>query len=185
MDARLEDTRGAKAPAAAVKVWDPFVRIFHWSLVILFAIAFLTGDEWQKLHEPVGYVIAALIALRVVWGVIGSRHARFADFLYSPATVIGFTRDTMRLRARRYLGHNPLGGLMVLALLAMIAGISATGYMMTTDAYWGVEWVGETHEALVYATLALIALHIAGVVFASVEHSENLVRSMITGRKRP
>ncbi len=185
MDVRLEPAREAKAPAPAVKVWDPFVRIFHWSLVILFTVAFVSGDEWRKLHEPVGYVIAALVALRVVWGVVGSRHARFADFLYSPATVLGFARDMLRFRARRYLGHNPLGGLMVLALLAMIAGISATGYMMTTDAYWGVEWVEDAHKALVYATLALIALHIAGVLFASIEHSENLVRAMITGRKRP
>ncbi len=171
-------------PRDMVRVWDPFVRMFHWSLVILFAAAFVTGDEWEKLHLPIGYAVAGLVAARVIWGLIGTRHARFSDFVFAPATTLGFIADTMRLKAKRYLGHNPLGGLMVIALLLAIAGICTTGYMMTTDAFWGIEWVEETHEALVYGTLVLIALHVAGVIFASVEHSENLVRSMVTGLKR-
>jgi cytochrome b len=171
-------------PQEMVRVWDPFVRIFHWSLVILFAAAFLTGDESKRLHLQIGYVVAGLVAARVIWGLIGTRHARFSDFIYAPGTTIGFLFDTMRLKARRYLGHNPLGGLMVIVLLIAIAGICTTGYMMTTDAFWGIEWVEETHEALVYGTLVLVALHVAGVIFASVEHSENLVRSMVTGLKR-
>jgi cytochrome b len=88
------------------------------------------------------------------------------------------------LRAKRYLGHNPAGGVMVVALLLAISGIATTGYMMTTDAYWGVEWVEEAHGTLVNLTLALIGLHIAGVILASIEHKENLARAMITGRKR-
>jgi cytochrome b len=90
----------------------------------------------------------------------------------------------MRFRAPRFLGHNPAGGVMILALLAMLIGISATGFMMTTDPFWDAEWVEELHEALVYASLGLIALHVAGVVVSSVEHGENLVKAMITGRKR-
>lgn len=160
------------------------VRIFHWSLVGLFAFAFFTGDEWDRAHEIAGYAIAGLVAFRLVWGFVGSRHARFADFIRTPRTVLAFLRDTARLRAPRHLGHNPAGGAMVVALLAAISIISATGYMMTTDAYWGVGWVEEVHEVAVFATLGLVALHVAGVAIASVEHRENLVASMFTGRKR-
>ena len=88
------------------------------------------------------------------------------------------------MKARRYVGHNPAGGAMVLLLIAMIAGIVTSGYMMTTDTFWGIEWVEDVHKALVYSTLGLIALHIAGVVLASLEHRENLARAMITGWKR-
>jgi len=169
---------------ATVRVWDPLVRIFHWSLVGLFTFAFLTGDEWQGPHETAGYIIAGLITFRVVWGFVGSRHARFWSFIYGPSTVAGFLGDTVRMKARRYLGHNPAGGLMVLGLLLAIAVISLSGWMMTTNAYWGVKWVGELHEGAAFAALGLVALHIGGVIVASFEHGENLVRAMITGRKR-
>lgn len=167
-----------------VKVWDPLVRIFHWSLVGLFVFSYFTGDEWKKAHIYSGYAIAGLIAIRVVWGLVGSRHARFSDFVYNPRTVAVFIFDTMKLRAKRYLGHNPAGGMMVIALLSTITAIATTGYMMTMDAFWGLEWVEETHEAAVNVALGLIALHILGVVIASIEHGENLVRAMVTGRKR-
>ncbi|MCO6407681.1 cytochrome b/b6 domain-containing protein [Hoeflea alexandrii] len=169
---------------ATVRVWDPLVRIFHWSLVGLFTFAFLTGDEWQKPHEVAGYIIAGLIGFRVIWGFAGSRHARFSSFIYRPSTVAGFLADTMRMKARRYLGHNPAGGLMVLGLLLAIAVISLSGWMMTTDAYWGVGWVQELHEAAAFSAVGLVALHVGGVLVASFEHSENLVRAMVTGRKR-
>jgi cytochrome b len=167
-----------------VRVWDVFVRVFHWSLVALFVVAFVTGDTSEDLHIAVGYVIAVLVALRVVWGFIGSRHARFSDFVRSPAETLDYFRKAVRGRAPRYLGHNPAGGLMTLALLAMIGAIAATGYLMTTDAFWGSELMEELHEGLVYATLGLIVLHVAGVVLASLEHRENLIKAMFTGRKR-
>lgn len=167
-----------------VKVWDIFVRLFHWSLVGLFIFAYLTGDEWDNAHEIAGYCIMALIALRIVWGFIGTKHARFSSFVFSPATVIGFLRDSVYLRAKRYIGHNPAGGAMVIALLLSITTICVSGYLMTTDMFWGEEWVEEVHEAAVNGTLILVALHIGGVVLASIEHGENLVRSMITGKKR-
>lgn len=170
--------------ALMVRVWDPFVRIFHWSLVALFIVAFVTGDKFERLHIGVGYAIVALIALRVVWGFVGSRHARFSDFVRPPAETLGYMRKALRGRAPRYLGHNPAGGLMTLALLGMIAAIASTGFMMTTDTFWGAEWVEDLHEALVYATLALIALHVVGVLVSSYEHSENLIKAMITGHKR-
>jgi len=177
------ETGDLQSPAT-VRVWDPLVRIFHWSLVGLFTFAFLTGDEWQQPHEIAGYIIAGLIAVRVIWGLVGSRHARFSSFVYRPSTVAGFLGDTLRLKARRYLGHNPAGGLMVLALLLTIAVISISGWMMTTGAFWGVGWVEELHEGAAFTALGLIALHIGGVIVASLEHGENLVRAMLTGRKR-
>ncbi|HLP68103.1 MAG TPA: cytochrome b/b6 domain-containing protein [Rhizobium sp.] len=175
---------GCGSRPAVVKVWDPLVRLFHWSLVGFFTFSYLTGDEWKSAHIISGYVIAGLIAFRVLWGLFGSHHARFSSFIYSPLTVLSFLLDTARMRAKRYIGHNPAGGAMVVALLLMISGIAASGYMMTTDTFWGVEWVEEAHEIFVYATLALVALHIGGVVLASLEHRENLVRAMITGWKR-
>ena len=165
-----------------VRVWDPFVRIFHWSLVALFGYA--TGDVWDDLHEAAGYAIGALVLARIVWGVVGPAHARFRDFLYSPRTILRFLRDSLALRARRYLGHNPAGGAMVVALLGMIALICVTGVMMGLDAFWGEEWVEDLHVLGVWGTLGLIVLHLLGVVLASIEHSENLVAAMFTGLKR-
>lgn len=167
-----------------VRVWDPLIRLFHWSLVGLFAFAFLTADEWDNAHETAGYIIGALIMFRILWGFFGSRHARFSDFIYSPSVILGFLKDSLTLKARRYIGHNPAGGLMVLLLLASITGICITGHMMTTDTWWGVDWVEELHEAFAFGALGLIGLHLAGVVLASYEHGENLVRSMFTGTKR-
>lgn len=167
-----------------VRVWDPFVRLFHWSLVALFTLAFLTGDEIEWLHLWAGYAIAGLVAARIVWGFIGPRYARFADFVKGPRTVMTVLKLSVHLEAPRYLGHNPAGGAMILALLAMLAGLSFTGFLMTTDAYWGSKALEEVHEALAYITLGLVGLHVLGVIVASIEHGENLVKSMITGRKR-
>jgi cytochrome b len=126
----------------------------------------------------------ALLALRIAWGFVGPRHARFGNFVKSPRAVLTYLRDVALLRAPRYLGHNPTGGAMIVALLTMLAGTCVTGWMMTTDAYWGAEWVEDVHEALANATLALVVLHVIGVLVASFEHRENLVTAMITGRKR-
>lgn len=175
---------GGSTPPATVKVWDLFVRLFHWSLVLLFAIAYLTGDEVQRVHIVAGYAIAGLLVLRIVWGFIGPRHARFDDFVHSPGAVFAYLRDVLFLRARRYIGHNPAGGLMIVALLVMLAATCISGYMLTTDAYWGSKAMEEIHGALANATVVLIVLHILGVLVSSFEHRENLVKAMISGRKR-
>ncbi|MXN63620.1 cytochrome B [Stappia sp. GBMRC 2046] len=177
-------TASADASSGTVRVWDPLVRIFHWALAATFAIAWLTGDELKTLHEATGYAIAGLLGVRIVWGIVGTKYARFSDFIYRPSAVAGYLADTARLKAKRYIGHNPAGGAMVVALIVTIGGICATGIMMTTDAYWGVEWVEEVHEALANFALLLVGLHLAGVAVASFEHRENLVRAMVTGRKR-
>ncbi len=175
---------GGVTPPATVRVWDRFVRVFHWSLAALFLIAFVTGDEVESVHIAAGYAIALLVSLRIVWGFIGPAHARFADFVKSPREVLSYLGDVARFRGRRYLGHNPAGGAMIVALLLMLTGTAATGYMMTTDAYWGSKWVEEVHEVFANLTLGLVVLHVLGVLFASFEHGENLVRAMFTGRKR-
>lgn len=169
---------------ATIRVWDPFVRLFHWSLVASFAIAWLTTEEWQGLHEWAGYAAAALVAFRLLWGLVGTRYARFAQFIYAPPTVARYAGAMLRGKERRYLGHNPAGGVMILALLATLLGTAATGWMYTLDTFWGVEWVEETHELLANVMLALVAAHVAGVALASLRHGENLVSAMIAGRKR-
>lgn len=172
------------ARSALVKVWDPLVRIFHWSLALLFAAAWYSGGIWDAPHLGTGYAVFALVLARVVWGFIGSRHARFSDFVRGPATTMGYMVNMVRMRAPRYLGHNPAGGAMVVALLAMILVICASGVMMTTDAFWGVEWVDDLHETASTIALVLVGLHLGGVILAGIEHGENLVRAMLTGRKR-
>jgi cytochrome b len=175
---------GGAKPPATVKVWDPFVRVFHWSLAALFLVAFLTGDDIERVHIAAGYTIAGLVALRIVWGFVGPAHARFGNFVRSPRDVLAYLRDVALFRAPRHLGHNPAGGAMIVALLVMLIGTSATGYMLTTDAFWGVKWAGEVHEVFANLTVALIVFHVLGVLLASFEHRENLVKAMITGRKR-
>jgi len=175
---------GGAMPPATVKVWDPFVRVFHWSVVTLFIVAYATGDEIERVHIAAGYSVAALLALRIVWGFIGPRHARFSSFMRSPSEVVAYLRDVALLRAPRHLGHNPAGGIMIVVLIAMLGATCATGIMMTTDAFWGAKWMEEVHEALANATLALVALHVLGVIATSFQHGENLVRAMITGHKR-
>jgi len=175
---------GGVTPPAAVKVWDPLVRVFHWSLATLFLVAYVTGDEIERVHVAAGYAIAGLIALRVVWGFVGPRHARFSNFVRSPREVLAYLRDVAMFRAPRFLGHNPAGGAMIVGLLLMLSGTAVTGYMMTTDAFWGAKWVEEIHEALANLTVGLIVFHVVGVLLSSLKDGENLVKSMITGWKR-
>src|SRR5512143_195548 len=174
---------GGASPPAAIKVWDPFVRVFHWSLATLFLAAYATGEDAGRAHIASGYAIAGLIALRIVWGFVGPGHARFNSFVRSPRAVLAYLRDVALFRAPRYLGHNPAGGAMIVGLLVMLLVTGVTGYMMTTDAFWGAEWVEEVHEAFANLTVGLIVFHVFGVLFSSVEHGENLVKAMITGRK--
>lgn len=169
-----------------VRVWDIFVRVFHWSMVVAVVISFLTEDDTLLLHIVAGYYAAGLVGLRIVWGFVGPKHARFGDFLYPPATVLAYARDLVKLRSKRYLGHSPAGGAMIVALLAALVAVSWTGHV----AYIGEETPAiasiakELHEALSDILLLLVALHVGGVLWASYAHRENLAWSMITGEKR-
>ena len=167
-----------------IKVWDPLVRIGHWSLVICVAVSWATGEGGKGWHERFGYAALAIIAVRVLWGFVGSHHARFSEFVRAPSATIAYGLRVLAGTEPRYIGHNPLGGWMIMFLIAVIALTGFTGWLYTTDAYWGVKWVGELHEGLASSLLVLIALHVAGVVFASWRHHENLAAAMLDGKKR-
>lgn len=170
--------------ATDVMVWDPVVRLFHWTLA-LGCIANLTIlREIESAHELVGYVILGAIAIRLVWGFVGSAHARFSDFIPGPRRLAGYFEDLVRGKAQRYVGHNPAGALMMLVLIALAVVAGLTGVMMEQEAYWGEEWVEEIHETAANLILLMAAAHVLAALVESWHHRENLVRSMITGRKR-
>jgi cytochrome b len=141
-----------------VKVWDPLVRIFHWSLVTAFAIAYFTGDEESTLHVYAGYAVIGLVLFRIVWGLIGTRHARFRDFLHRPSAVIGYAKDFLAGRPKRYLGHNPLGGVMILLLLGSLLTTGVTGYLLLgADGDAGTEAAAAPAPAVAGPSTGLIA----------------------------
>jgi len=165
------------------KVWDPLVRVFHWSLVLAFAANALFTDPESNLHEWIGYVVVALIGLRILWGLVGTRYARFASFLPSTSGTMEQLSDIATGRKRVHLGHTPLGALMIYNLLLSMLAIGATGWMMTTNTWWGVDWVEELHEVLVtWAELSIVA-HVGAVIWESLRTGVNLPRAMVTGVK--
>ena len=174
-----------REPRRGIPVWDGPVRVLHWSLVLTVAAAWLTRHSPGRWHEWLGYATLAIAAARIAWGFVGPNHARFSDFLRPLAVTARYARDVLGRRETRFLGHNPLGGWMAVALLSMVALVGFTGWLYTTDRYWGAPWVEELHETLSDLLIALVALHIAGVVFTSARHRENLVAAMLHGRKRP
>lgn len=167
-----------------VQVWDPLVRVFHWGLVVLFIVAYASGEEADTMHLVAGYAIVALLLLRVIWGFIGAPYARFNDFVRSPREVLDYMRLARQHRAPRYLGHNPAGGAMTIALIVALGSICLTGHLMTTTTWWGSKAMEHLHELLVNGTIGLIGLHLLGNLFSSHLHGENLTLSMITGDKR-
>ena len=169
---------------ATTRVWDIFVRVFHWSLVVSFVVAWFSGDDWKTLHLWAGYAVAALIAMRLVWGVMGPPQARFSRFVRSPLVVAGYFKDLAMGREVRHLGHNPAGGAMIVALLATLIGLCLSGWMMTTNTFWGSELVEGIHESLANIAIILVGLHVGGVLWTSFRNRENLVRAMLTGEKR-
>jgi len=170
-------------PAPTIKVWDAFVRIAHWSLVIAVAGAWLTEDA-GAIHEWLGYATLAIVSARIAWGAVGSRYARFAQFVRSPKGTIEYGRQVLAHTAPRYVGHNPLGAYMIVALIVMVILTAVTGWLYTTDRFWGVEWMEDLHEGLATTLLWLIGFHVGGALFSSLYHRENLVAAMISGRKR-
>ena len=170
---------------ASLRVWDPLVRILHWTLAVSIALAWFTRAGFGRWHEAIGYVSLAAVGLRVVWGATGPRYARFMQFVRSPSAALRYTALVLQRRAPRYIGHNPLGGWMVLALIASVVAVGVTGWLYTTDAYWGEAWLEALHDACAKVVLVLVALHVAGVVVTSILHKENLVGAMIHGRKHP
>ena len=169
---------------STIAVWDPLVRVFHWSLVFFFTLSWVTGDEWEDVHEISGYVVAGLVAFRLIWGLIGPKYARFRQFVRSPSHVVSHVKQVLSFRGPRYVGHNPAGGIMIVLLLVMLAFTALMGWLMTTDMFWGSEVMEELHEFGANSLLFLVAVHVGGVIWESLLHGENLARSMVTGRKR-
>jgi cytochrome b len=166
-----------------ILVWDAPTRLFHWLLAASFAGAFLTGDSerWRDIHVLLGYTVAGLIAFRLIWGLIGTRYARFRSFLFSPRELLQYLRSLASRSPRHYLGHNPAGSVAIFLLLALGLVTAATGYVTYNEMFG--EWLAELHEASAWAMLAVVGVHVAGVLVSSLLHRENLVRAMITGRK--
>jgi len=223
-----------KSTQATIKVWDPIVRIGHWTLVLAFFIAYFTEEDLITQHVWAGYVVGAVVCFRLLWGFVGSEHARFKDFVVSPATILQYVRDLRNKKSKRYIGHNPIGGAMIIALLISVAVTVYTGVALYAIedhagplAVWfaaesaasepagktessreseeresqanGVahtkdadeaddpreEFWEDLHDFFADFTVFLVILHIAGGLFSSYVHKENLIRAMFTGRKRP
>ena len=168
---------------ATVKVWDPLVRMFHWSLAGLFLANFFT-EEGELVHRGFGYAILILIAVRFVWGWIGTRHARFSDWVPGPRRVRHYLRERLTGRSRRQLGHNPGAAVMILALLSGVLLVAFTGWLQTTDRFFGDSWLEVLHETLAYGVLGLVVAHVLAAVGESMHYGENLIAAMIHGRKR-
>ena len=166
-----------------IRIWDAPVRVFHWLLVLCFAGAYLTAESevWRLVHVTLGYTLGGLLAFRLVWGVVGTRYARFSHFVRGPAAVIQDLKSLRSGRPEHHLGHNPAGAVAIILLMAMGLGIVATGYATFNDL--GPGWLAELHDLLGNAMLLVVIGHLLGVVVASLQHKENLVRSMVTGFK--
>lgn len=195
-EATLRDKEGA-APVETVKVWDRFIRFFHWTTAVSFTVAYVSGDAAFDLHLWVGYALTTLVLARIAWGFLGPRTARWSGFVRPQRQVLGYLREILAGNPTRHLGHNPVGGAMVVALMAglsltALSGIALQGLddMSGPLAILGTllssgwsDAFEEVHEALAGFTVFLIVFHVAGVLISSVLHGENLVRAMITGNK--
>ena len=167
-----------------VRVWDRVVRLLHWGLVLSLAVSWLGTFAIAGVHQPAGYVALALAMLRVLWGVAGSTHARFAQFVRGPRATWRYLTAVLQRRERRYVGHNPLGAWMILALLTSVGALALTGWLYTTDRFWGDEDVEWLHLGLAWALLVLVCLHVAGVLHTGRRQHESLLLAMFSGRKR-
>lgn len=165
-----------------VEVWDRIVRVVHWSVAVLvLANFFIESGPW---HRYAGYLAAALVALRVVWGITSTGYARFARWWPGIGEIISYFRETIAGKAPRYLGINPMGASMAVLLWLLIASLGLTGWMSGLDAFWGEESLEDLHETLAYVLLACVAIHVTSVIAVSIKHRENLPKAMLTGKKR-
>lgn len=174
---------GSGAPTATVKVWDVLLRAFHWSFAACFAGAWLTAESerWRDVHVLLGYTMLGLVAFRLLWGIVGPRHARFANFVRGPAAVVRYLRSLLTSAPEHHVGHNPAGAVAILLLLGIALAAIASGWATYNDL--GGHWLEEAHEFLAGAMLAVVGVHLAGVALSSWLHRENLVAAMLTGRK--
>ena len=183
------------AQTPTVKVWDPLIRVFHWSLVFFFVLAFISGDDWEAIHVQAGYAVLLLIAFRLLWGLVGTRNARFMTFVKSPSVTLAYLKSILSFKVPHYLGHNPLGAAMVVVLLLSIALVSFSGMVLiagegsgplagTFLSSWSGDWMEEIHEFFTNFTLLMVVIHVSGVIISSLLEGENLAKAMMTGRKK-
>ena len=168
---------------AKILVWDAPVRVFHWLLVLSFAGAYLTAESerWRLVHVSLGYTMGGLVAFRILWGLLGTRYARFGSFVRGPSAVIRYVRALFADRPEHHVGHNPAGALAIVLLLLLSVATVATGWAIYNDV--GGKLFEALHEGAANFMLAVVGVHVAGVAVASWLHRENLVRSMVTGKK--
>lgn len=166
-----------------ILVWDAPVRVFHWLMVLSFAGAYLTAESeyWRLVHVSLGYTLGGLVAFRVLWGLLGTRYARFASFVRGPAAVMRYLSSIAHGRPEHHVGHNPAGALAIVLLLLLSVATVASGWANYNDL--GGHWLEELHEVMANLMLTVVGVHVAGVVVGSWLHRENLVRAMLTGRK--
>jgi cytochrome b len=188
----LQDTSMSRD---VVPVWDVAVRLFHWSLAVALVIGYVTREEHYELHLQAGYAVLGLVSFRIVWGFIGTRHARFHNFVASPARAFGYVRGLVAGRSPRYLGHNPAGGNMVVLMLAALVTVSASGIALDAaenragplaqwDLFLYTDRIETLHAVSADACVLLALVHLLGVALSSWRHRENLLLAMLTGRKR-
>jgi cytochrome b len=173
------------AESRTIRVWDPVVRVFHWTLVGSFVANYFFTEDGSALHEWIGYVAVLMIAVRLVWGFVGTRYARFAAFWPTPKSLLVHLREVAAGKSRRYLSHNPAGAVMMIWLVLMMLALGLSGFLLThVDYFWGEEWLETLHVLLADGLLMLAGAHVAAAVIESLRHRENLILSMITGNKR-
>ncbi|RFP24292.1 cytochrome B [Duganella sp. BJB488] len=172
---------GATPPQ--IRVWDLPVRIFHWLMAFSFAGAYLTAeaDNWRQVHVTLGYTMAALVCFRILWGFFGTYYARFASFVRGPKATLSYLRSMLHGRPQHFTGHNPAGAVAIVLMLGIAMALAGSGWLLYTER--AGEWMEDVHELIANLMLAVVLVHIAGVLVASFIHRENLAKSMLTGRK--
>ena len=177
------DTIETGKAASSILDWDAPVRVFHWLMVLSFAGAYLTAemDDWRLLHVTLGYTMAGLVGVRIVWGLVGTRYARFANFVRGPAGVLHYFRTLTRGQPEHYVGHNPAGAVTILVFLLFTLLVVVSGW--ATLYGFGGDAREEIHELVANLMLAVVGIHVAGVIVSSRVHRENLIGAMISGRK--
>jgi len=175
-------TSGPTPSARKVLIWDAPVRVFHWLMVLSFAGAYLTAESerWRLMHVTLGYTMVGLVAFRILWGLFGTRHARFSSFVQGPAAIARYLRSLVGGRPERHAGHNPAGALAIVALLAMTLLVAATGWATYNNVG---PWSEDLHEGVASVMLAIVGVHVGAVVLASWLHRSNLIGAMVTGRR--
>ncbi|EYS83313.1 cytochrome B oxidoreductase [Cupriavidus sp. SK-4] len=171
-----------KPSRQSVRVWDPIVRITHWGVAAL-VLWDLYEDSGGPLHRNLGYAAACLVLVRVAWGMVGSGAGNIREWVPGRSGVVAYVGAAVAGRPPRYLGHNPLGALMMLVLWILILSLAATGWMSRLDMFWGEDWPKDLHGVLADVLLALVSVHVVAAILMSRLHKENLILSMVTGKK--